>query len=159
MTLPITLFIDRIPNLSVDVRSLLAEYRSMEDKLEDVDDHGNATLVQKKFHLIIHNEISEELSNLPYTKSIIDQVFSLQEFNSVNYRLVLSNRCYNWHTDTGKVCVHIPLITNTGCKFVYDTRSFSMPADGSVYVVNNGIPHSFMNAGKEPRLHLTFENL
>jgi hypothetical protein len=34
-----------------------------------------------------------------------------------------------------------------------------MPADGSAYVVNNGIPHSFMNAGSEPRLHLTFENL
>jgi hypothetical protein len=159
MTLPITLFIDRLPDLKVNVSVLYEEYCTVESKLEDVDDHGNVTLVQKKFHLMCNNIMSEELLRLPYTKSIVDSIFALQQFNSVNYRIVLPNRCYNWHTDPGKMCVHIPLITNNGCKFVYDTRAFSMPSDGSVYIVNNSIPHTFVNAGKEPRLHLTFENL
>jgi Aspartyl/Asparaginyl beta-hydroxylase len=159
MTLPITLYLDRIPDLTADIIKLRNEYLSVENKLEDVDDHSNATLVQKKFHLIINDEMSEELASLPYTKSIVDMVFNIQRFNSVNYRLVLPNRCYNWHTDIGKTCVHIPLITNTGCRFVYDTKSFTMLSDGSIYVVNNGIPHTFMNAGKESRVHLTFENL
>jgi hypothetical protein len=52
MTLPITLYIDRISDLQFDMLLLRKEYQLIEDKLEDVDDHGNATLVQKKFHLI-----------------------------------------------------------------------------------------------------------
>jgi hypothetical protein len=159
MTLPITLYIDRIPDLQFDMLLLRKEYQLIEDKLEDVDDHGNATLVQKKFHLISNDVASHELSLLPYTNQVIESVFKLQKFNSVIYRLVLPNRCYNWHTDPGRFCVHIPIISNTGCRFIYDTRAFFMPANGSAYVVNQAIPHTFANAGKEARLHLTFENL
>jgi hypothetical protein len=159
MSLPPTLFIDRIPNLHYDVIKLVTEYRTIEDRMEEVTNHGNNTLVQRKLHLIKDNIRSDILNTLTYTCQIIEQIFELQTFNSVNYRLVLPNTCYNWHFDTGNSCVHIPLITNLGCRFVYDTKAFFMPSDGSVYVVNNSIHHSFMNAGPEPRLHLTFENL
>lgn len=158
MTLPATLFVDRLPELTFEIDRLVAEYKLIEHKMEDVVSHKNATLVQRKFHLIF-NDRSEELNSMPYTAEVIDSIMQLQEFSSVNYRLVMPNTCYNWHVDTGKLCVHIPLITNPGCRFVYDTRAFFMPVDGSPYVVNNGIPHTFINAGTEPRLHLTFENL
>lgn len=158
MALLSTLFVDRQPNLRFDITRLIAEYNLIEDKMEDVTNHGNAVIVQRKFHFI-KNGVYEDASSMPYTAEVIDSVMQLQEFNSVTYRIVLPNTCYNWHVDTGKFCVHIPLITNPGCRFVYDTRAFSMPADGSAYVVHNGIPHSFINAGTEPRLHLTFENL
>lgn len=158
MSLLPTLFVDRQPNLTFDLVRLVSEYTFIEDKMEDVTNHGNAVLVQRKFHLL-KNGIYEDVSLMPYTAEVINSVMQLQEFNSVTYRIVLPNTCYNWHVDTGKFCVHIPLITNPGCRFVYETRAFSMPADGSAYVVNNGIPHTFVNAGTETRLHLTFENL
>jgi hypothetical protein len=158
MALPTTIFIDRLPNLTFDFVRLVSEYKLIEDKMEDVINHGNAVLVQRKFHFI-KNGVFEDASSMPYTAEVVDSVMQMQEFNSVTYRIVLPNTCYNWHVDTGKFCVHIPLITNPGCRFVYETRAFSMPADGSAYVVNNGIPHTFVNAGTEPRLHLTFENL
>ena len=159
MSLIPTLFIDRIPNLRHDIIKLVAEYKTMEHLLEDVTNHGNNTLVQRKFHLIKDNIRTEILETLPYTCEVIEQMFELETFNSVNYRLIMPNTCYNWHYDVGKLCVHIPLITNVGCRFVYDTKAFSMPSDGAAYVVNNSIHHSFMNAGTESRLHLTFENL
>jgi len=158
MALLPTLFVDRQPNLKFDIARLIAEYNLNEDKMEDVTNHGNAVLVQRKFHLL-KNGVYENVNSMPYTAEVIDSVMQMQEFDSVTYRIVLPNTCYNWHVDTGKFCVHIPLITNPGCRFVYETRAFSMPADGSAYVVNNGIPHTFVNAGTDPRLHLTFENL
>jgi hypothetical protein len=152
-------FIEKLPDIHCDVRRMVLEYKTVEDKLEEVINHGNANLVQKKFHLIKNNIKSEVLKSLLYTNYLTDLICKLHEFNSVNYRLIMPNTCYNWHYDTGGLCLHVPLITNNGCRFVYDSMSFSMPSDGSVYIVNNSVYHSFMNAGSEPRLHLTFENL
>lgn len=152
-------FIDKLPDFYCDVSRMIREYKSIEDNLEDVINHGNATLVQRKLHLIKNNIRSDFLESLPYTKQLIDQISKLHEFNSVNYRMVMPNTCYNWHYDRGGLCLHVPLITNPGCRFVYDSKAFRMPSDGSIYIVNNSIFHSFMNAGPEPRLHLTFENL
>jgi hypothetical protein len=159
MSLPTTIHIDRLPNLRFDLAQLLREYQSVSYILTDVTNHGNAVLVQSKFHLVQTGRESTELSNLPYTHEVIRTIMNIHKFDSATYRIVMPNTCYNWHVDKGKTCVHIPIITNIGCRFIYEHKSFLMPADGSAYVVNNGIPHSFMNAGSEPRLHLTFENL
>lgn len=159
MPLPITIHIDRLPNIRFDLSQLLREYQLVSHILTDVTSHDNAVLVQRKFHLIQTGVESAELNQLPYTQEVISTIMDINKFDSVNYRVVMPNTCYNWHVDKGKSCVHIPLITNVGCRFIYEHKSFLMPADGSVYVVNNGIPHSFMNAGSDPRLHLTFENL
>lgn len=159
MTLPITLYIDRLSIGIFDIGKLVKEYQSVSDILTDVTNHGNAVLVQRKFHLVQNNIESEKLKQLPYTSEVVKTIMNIHRFDSVNYRMIMPNTCYNWHVDTGKTCVHIPIITNPGCKFIYEHKAFSMPADGSAYVVNNGIPHSFMNAGPKSRLHLTFENL
>lgn len=159
MTLPVTIHIDRLPIDKFNIVHLLNEFQNAEHLLTDVTNHGNAVLVQRKFHLVQTGVESEELNNLPYTQEVIRTIMSIHKFDSANYRMVMPNTCYNWHVDKGKVCVHVPIITNPGCKFIYEHKAFSMPADGSAYVVNNGIAHTFMNAGPEPRLHLTFENL
>jgi hypothetical protein len=159
MSLPTTIYIDRLPNIRFDLLQLVREYQGVSHILTDVTDHHNAVLVQRKFHLVQTGVESMELGQLPYTQEVIRKIMNIHKFDSATYRIVMPNTCYNWHIDKGKTCVHIPITTNIGCRFIYEHKSFSMPADGSVYVVNNGIPHSFMNAGSEPRLHLTFENL
>ena len=159
MALPKTLFIDRLPLVSADIKALLQEYHTVEHLMSDVTNHNNATLVQRKFHLKLDGVESPELSSLTHTSNLVKNILSMHDFNSVTYRMIMPNTCYNWHVDTGKTCVHVPLITNPGCKFVYERMVFSMPADGSIYVVNNEPLHTFINAGSEPRVHLTFENL
>ena len=152
-------FLDKFNDIKTNLSKLLQEYSTIEDKLHDVLNHGNQVLVQKKFHILKCNEWAIEKDQFPYTLEIADNLKSTFDFNSITYRSILPNTAYNWHVDTGQVCYHIPLITNPGCWFVYEHRCFSMPADGSLYVVNNGRPHTFVNAGPSPRIHLTFEIL
>ncbi len=153
------LYIDRYPDLFVNVHKLILEFNNVKNLLEDVVNHNNKTLVQRKFHLTKYNVADDVLSTLPYTSEIAKLLRTTLDYNSITYRSIEPNTCYNWHTDSGKICYHIPLITNIGCWFVYENRCFSMPADGSVYIVNNSRPHTFINSGSEPRIHLTFEIL
>ena len=159
MTLPVTIYLDRLPDIKFDLAKLIEEYKSVSDLLDDVTTHNNATLVQRKFHLTLKGVIHPRLDGLPYTNSVIQEMFALEKFNSVTYRAVCPNTCYNWHIDEGKTFVHIPLITTVGARLIYENRNFHMPADGSAYVVNNSIPHTFANAGTVDRVHLMFENL
>jgi hypothetical protein len=154
-----THFIDTVSGISVNVHKLIHEFDNFKYRVGDVETHGNKVLVQRKCHLLFQNTINEDIELAPYTKSLADQLKTIIKFNSITYRFVMPNTCYNWHTDQGQLCLHIPLITNPGCWFVYERRSFHMPADGSVYLVNNSKPHTFVNAGENQRLHLTFENL
>lgn len=159
-TIP-TVFIDRVPNYQFLTHKLVSEFKDfLEAFMTDVNDGRNSVVVQRKFHLMKNNQfVYDDFSKIPYTKETIDKISDIFTFDSVNYRYIMPNTAYNWHLDTGGNCLHIPLITNEGCWFVYANKSFSMPADGSLYAVNNGKPHTFVNAGKEPRLHLTFEIL
>ena len=152
-------WIDVIPKTNVDIKTLISEFKlNCENLVTDVVG-TNAILVQRKFHLMLGNIFSKsvDISTMPYTLEISELAKSFVSFNAITYRFVMPNTCYNWHIDFGKKCVHVPLITNTGSWFVYKDRCFHMPNNGSIYLVNNDRPHSFMNAGKEPRLHLTFE--
>ncbi len=144
-------YIEKIPGLKVDIDLLFQEFKIIE-KLEWM-----IGTVQSKLCVHQNCQWKECTNEMHYTKSVIDGLKDYIPFNSVYYRYVHSNTCYNWHVDKMKTCLHIPLITNEGCKFVYDDAVFSMPADGSVYIVNNSKPHTFMNAGPVSRLHITMD--
>lgn len=159
MTNNLVQFVEKIPNVYVNINKLIYEFETIKNEVHDVNDHGNQVLVQRKFHIMIENCYNEDIPDLPYTKEISEKLSAVLKYNSINYRFVMPNTCYNWHQDTGLYCLHIPLVTNIGCKFVYENRCFSMPADGSVYIVNNGKMHTFINAGPTARLHLTYETL
>lgn len=152
-------YLEKYNKINVKLNKILYEYNKIQDKLEDVTDHGNQTLVQKKYHLLKKGFWKEDKDLFPHTLEASDQIKSIFDFNSITYRSIQPNTAYNWHVDPGQMCFHIPLITNSGCWFIYEHRCFHMPADGSVYVVNNGRPHTFVNSGFEPRVHLTFEIL
>jgi hypothetical protein len=144
-------FIEKISDISVDVKCLNDEYESINKNLFSV------SAIQDKFGIMQGCVWNDCINNMPYTKSTIESLQSIFPYNSVYYRIVKPNMCYNWHIDSMKTCLHIPLLTNEGCKFVYEDRVFSMPADGSVYMVNNSIYHTFINAGITPRLHITMD--
>lgn len=151
-------YIDKYPDFKVDLEKLLNEFNKVE--LTASRHHSSHVLVQRKFHILKSNgEYTDNLDRFQYTLEIGKKLAETLDYNSICYRSIEPNTCYNWHVDSGKICYHIPLITNPGSWFVYENRSFYMPADGSIYVVNNSRPHTFANAGKTPRVHLTFEIL
>ena len=50
--------------------------------------------------------------------------------------------------------LHIPIITNLGCRMVIDNIAKHMPADGTVTITNNKKYHNFFNGGEQARIHL-----
>ena len=144
-------YIERIADLKVDVSILLKELKFLENQ------EWIKNFMQTKLGVYRDNTWKDYASEMVYTKTIIDKLKTHMPFNSVYYRYLHTATCYYWHFDSMQTCLHIPLITNEGCKFVYEDAVFHMPADGSVYIVNNGKPHSFMNAGSADRLHITLD--
>ena len=46
------------------------------------------------------------------------------------------------------------MVTNRGCKMVVEERAYYLPADGTVYIVNNQKNHNFFNGSEKNRVHL-----
>ena len=61
--------------------------------------------------------------------------------------------CLSWHRDP-EPRIHIPIITNVGCKMVIEDEAFHMPANGSAYVTNNTKYHNFFNGSEIDRVHI-----
>ena len=59
----------------------------------------------------------------------------------------------SWHRDP-EPRLHIPIITNLGCRMVIENIAQHMPADGSVTITNNTKYHNFFNGGEQNRIHL-----
>lgn len=61
--------------------------------------------------------------------------------------------CYSMHRDTTPR-IHIPLITNTECYFVFKDDGVSHMPAGCAYWVDTRKRHTFMNCSDQFRLHL-----
>ncbi len=152
-------YIEPLQGYKVDLEKLVKEYDSVKHLLKDnKPKHSYLSLPVKALPLVQGNISTDIIKSLPYTFEITTELRNKYVFNTVAYRCVMPQTCYDWHVDWGEITLHIPLITNEGCRFVYENKSFYMPADGTIYIINNEKYHSFMNAGREPRIHLTIDN-
>lgn len=61
--------------------------------------------------------------------------------------------CYSMHRDT-TVRIHIPIITNPNCYFVFKTGEIVHLPPNMVYQVNTTKLHTFINCSDYSRLHL-----
>lgn len=61
--------------------------------------------------------------------------------------------CYSMHRDQTPR-IHIPLITNSECYFVFKLGFAQHMPVGAIYWVNTTKQHTFMNCSSNPRLHL-----
>jgi hypothetical protein len=154
-------WVEPLPAFKYNVRLLVKEYQKYAAGLmtEIPADFTSNVVTQSFYHVISDSDRKAVLDKMPYTQTVIDELYETYHFNYVGYRCLLPRRSLSWHYDEGKMCYHIPLITNPGCWFVYEGKSFHMPADGSVYIVNNQSMHTFVNAGDEPRIHFTLKKL
>ena len=86
-----------------------------------------------------------------------EEVFNIlrKNFKLGRVRILLKEprSTLSWHRDP-EPRLHIPIITNKGCRMVIEDVSKHMPADGSVTITNNTKYHNFFNGGEQNRIHL-----
>ena len=86
-----------------------------------------------------------------------EEVFNIlrKNFKLGRVRILLKEprSTLSWHRDP-EPRLHIPIITNKGCRMVIEDVSKHMPADGTVTITNNTKYHNFFNGGEQDRIHL-----
>ena len=86
-----------------------------------------------------------------------EEVFNIlrKKFKLGRVRILLKEprSTLSWHRDP-EPRLHIPIITNKGCRMVIEDVSKHMPADGTVTITNNTKYHNFFNGGEQNRIHL-----
>ena len=87
-----------------------------------------------------------------YFKEVYDTLLKKYKLGRVRVLWKLPRTTLSWHRDP-EPRLHIPIITNPGAIMVIDKEACHMPADGSVWVVDNTKYHNFFNGGEEDRIH------
>jgi len=89
-----------------------------------------------------------------YKNTIFEEVINKYNLKRTRLMLVEPWSCYSMHRDTSPR-VHIPLITNPECYFVFkDSGLVQHLPIGNVYWVDTTKHHTFINCSAEQRLHL-----
>ena len=90
----------------------------------------------------------------PFFKDTIFETV-IEKYNLKRTRLMWVNQksCYSLHTDETPR-IHIPLITNPECYFLFNPGFLHHLTAGSVWWVNTRLRHTFLNCSTHSRLHL-----
>ena len=99
-----------------------------------------------------YQEICEPFKNT-YVEEVYNSLKSRWKIGRLRFLMKPPRSCLSWHRDPEKR-LHIPIITNPGCRMVIEDESFHMPADGSLYITDNRKYHNFFNGGEVNRIHL-----
>ena len=91
--------------------------------------------------------------NDTYLKHVYDKLSKIYKLGRTRVLKKEPRSTLSWHKDP-EPRLHIPIITNYGCRMVIDDRAYHMPADGSVYLTNTTKYHNFFNGGEEDRIHI-----
>ena len=93
----------------------------------------------------------------PFRGTYIEEIYNIinkrWKIGRLRFLMKPPRSCLSWHRDPEKR-LHIPIITNPGCRMVIEDESFHMPADGSVYITDNTKYHNFFNGGELNRTHI-----
>jgi hypothetical protein len=90
----------------------------------------------------------------PFFKdTIFEQVIIRYNLTRTRLMWVDPYACYSIHRDETPR-IHIPLITNPSCYFVFQSGRIVHLNKKLVWWVDTRKPHTFMNCSNDPRLHL-----
>ena len=88
-----------------------------------------------------------------YFKEVYETLKSKFKLGRVRLLLKEPRSTLSWHKDP-EPRLHIPIITNPGCKMVIEDVAKHMPANGKVWITNNTRYHNFFNGGEQNRIHI-----
>ena len=116
------------------------------------DKSGKEVVRDQKIDEAAYSEFIDEYKDT-YFKEVFETLSSKYKLGRVRILLKEPRSTLSWHRDP-EPRLHIPIITNPGCRMVIEDESYHMPADGSVYITDNSKYHNFFNGGETDRLHL-----
>jgi len=116
------------------------------------DESGKEAMRDKPIDESKYTQLISDFHN-----TYFEQVYNIltKNFKLGRVRILLKEprSTLSWHRDP-EPRLHIPIITNPGCKMVIEDVAKHMPADGSVTITNNTKYHNFFNGGEQERIHL-----
>ncbi len=88
-----------------------------------------------------------------YFREVYNELSKRFKLGRVRILLKEPRSTLSWHKDP-EPRLHIPIITNPGCKMVIEDVAKHMPANGKVWITNNTRYHNFFNGGEQNRIHI-----
>ena len=116
------------------------------------DETGKEALRDKPIEESKYTELLPEFKGTYYEK-VFNTLKKKFKLGRVRILLKEARSTLSWHRDP-EPRLHVPIITNLGCRMVIEDVSKHMPADGTVTITNNTKYHNFFNGGEQERIHL-----
>ena len=116
------------------------------------DETGKEVMRDKPIDESKYTEIVPEFKGT-YLEEVYDTLKKHFKLGRVRILLKEPRSTLSWHRDP-EPRLHIPIITNKGCRMVIEDVCRHMPADGSATITNNTKYHNFFNGGEQNRIHL-----
>ena len=109
----------------------------------------------KRDNAINESEYTEFIKDFEktYFREVYNELSKRFKLGRVRILLKEPRSTLSWHKDP-EPRLHIPIITNPGCKMVIEDVAKHMPADGKVWITNNTRYHNFFNGGEKNRIHI-----
>ena len=98
-------------------------------------------------------ELTYNTLNPLFKDTIFETLIARYNLKRARFLWVYPWACYSMHRDTTPR-IHIPLITNIECYFVFKESGVSHMPAGGTYWVDTRKRHTFMNCSDKLRLHL-----
>ena len=116
------------------------------------DESGKEAMRDKPIDESKYTELISDFHNT-YFEEVYNVLTKNFKLGRVRILLKEPRSTLSWHRDP-EPRLHIPIVTNPGCKMVIEDVAKHMPADGSVTITNNTKYHNFFNGGEQERIHL-----
>lgn len=99
-----------------------------------------------------HDKMFNNLNSY-YKDTIIEEIINRYQLYRTRWIWLNPFSCYSMHFDSSPR-VHIPIITNQYCLFLFPPNQTFHLETGNVYKADTNKKHTFINCSTQPRLHL-----
>ena len=116
------------------------------------DESGNEVIRDKPIDENKYTQLVSDFQNT-YFEEVYKTLKKKFKLGRVRILLKEPRSTLSWHRDP-EPRLHVPIITNLGCRMVIEKIAKHMPADGTATITNNTKYHNFFNGGEQDRVHL-----
>ena len=137
--------------LAVDLDKLFMEYKHFIEP--------NLTPNNNNTHLSTFVDLQDTKFANSYLATVSHRVYQRFQFSRIAVRVLAPLSSYKWHSDEGfDCCVHLPLVSNNGCFFIFENVNYRLIPNGNAYLMHlNQQKHTFLNSGEQHRIHIIYE--
>jgi len=117
-------------------------------QFKDLEDPWASAVGTSKGNELTYTNLNPIFKDTPF-----EELINQYKLKRTRLMWISPMTCYSIHKDTTPR-IHIPMITNLECYFVFKTGIIQHMPAGAIYWTNTMNLHTFMNCSTESRLHL-----